>query len=131
MSIYEQYISLISTRNFLKSLAVSDRPDYQIMAKSLLNHFPSEEESAMLVRLQEEHYNNLWKPHNEHYPIEYRPEYGGWIFWDETWANWHGPFSNLEEAQGNLDKYAKELNGVPEEKPRPFGFYYDKDAGGK
>jgi len=132
MSIYEQYISLISTRNFLKTLAVCDRPDYQIMAQSLLKHFPSEEEIAMLIRLQEEHYNNMWERCVEHYPIEYHPENGGWIFWNETWSDWNGPFTTLEKAQDGLSKYAKELDGeVPEEKPKPFGFYYDKDAGGK
>jgi len=38
-------------------------------------------------------------------------EDGKWYFWDETWADRHGPFETKEEADKELDKYVKEYLG--------------------
>lgn len=35
-------------------------------------------------------------------------EDAGWYFWDETWANYHGPFATREECSESLDRYCKE-----------------------
>jgi len=40
---------------------------------------------------------------------------GTWIFWDETWANWHGPFNTEEFCRKNLKEYARELEEYGEE----------------
>lgn len=32
-------------------------------------------------------------------------ENGKWYFWDETWADRHGPYNSREEAQRNLNFY--------------------------
>jgi hypothetical protein len=34
-------------------------------------------------------------------------KYGGWIFWDETWADYHGPFKTEEGANEALQIYCK------------------------
>jgi hypothetical protein len=47
-----------------------------------------------------------------HDPVEYSPEEKGWIFWDETWAKFHGPFVSEAECQAALMEYCKELEGV-------------------
>jgi len=36
-------------------------------------------------------------------------ELPGWYFWDETWADYHGPFSTRDEAEDALIEYAKQL----------------------
>ena len=51
-----------------------------------------------------------WNPD----PVE-RLEDGTWIFWDETWANWHGPFDTEELCRKNLKEYARELEEYGEE----------------
>jgi hypothetical protein len=33
----------------------------------------------------------------------------GWYFWDETWANCHGPYLTREEAVAAVIKYAESL----------------------
>jgi hypothetical protein len=33
----------------------------------------------------------------------------GWYFYDETWANLHGPFATYEECQETLRDYALSL----------------------
>ena len=54
---------------------------------------------------------NKWNPD----PIE-QLEDGTWIFWDETWSNWYGPFQTEEIARDNLKAYANNLeNGEEEE----------------
>lgn len=53
---------------------------------------------------------NKWNPD----PVE-QLEDGTWIFWDETWANWHGPFKTEEIARKNLEAYAEELDQGEEE----------------
>lgn len=45
-----------------------------------------------------------WNPD----PVE-QLEDGTWIFWDEMWANWYGPFSTEAFARKRLEVYAKEL----------------------
>lgn len=35
---------------------------------------------------------------------------GEWHFWDETWADSHGPFATEKEAREALAKYCAELN---------------------
>lgn len=38
---------------------------------------------------------------------------GMWWFWDETWANRHGPFETEDDARRALDAYVYYLeNGV-------------------
>lgn len=130
MSALEKYMNLLNTRNFLLSLSVSEagRADTKSMSQYLLKHFPSEEEIASMVRLQEEHYNNMWTQGDKGNPIEYRPENGGWIFWDETWTHMNGPFNTLDEAEKALEQYCQKLD-VPEQPKQPFGFYYDNQQG--
>ena len=133
MSALEKYMTLLNTRNFLLSLSVTEdgRADSKSMSQYLLKHFPSEEEIAMLIRLQEEHYNNMWTQGDKGNPIEYRPENGGWIFWDETWTQINGPFGTLDGAQEALNEYCHHLNNEerPEQPKTPFGFYYDSNQG--
>jgi len=45
-----------------------------------------------------------WNPD----PVE-RLEDGTWIFWDETWADWHGPFMSEKECREALDSYGESL----------------------
>lgn len=35
-------------------------------------------------------------------------EDGEWFFWDEVWANKHGPFQSREAAKEALDRYVQE-----------------------
>jgi len=35
---------------------------------------------------------------------------GRWYFWDEVWANRHGPFKSEEEAAGQCKRYLDWLN---------------------
>jgi len=37
---------------------------------------------------------------------------GLWYFYDETWANTHGPFSSYEEADKVLKEYINYLEGI-------------------
>jgi hypothetical protein len=39
---------------------------------------------------------------------------GTWWFWDETWTEEIGPYSSQQEAQEQLEKYAKFLREGPE-----------------
>lgn len=47
--------------------------------------------------------------------IHWQPDYDdqkrspGWYFYDETWANSHGPFGTREEAKEALMSYAERL----------------------
>jgi hypothetical protein len=38
---------------------------------------------------------------------------GKWWFWDETWANSHGPYDNRKAAKAALDVYCREVLGQP------------------
>lgn len=42
-------------------------------------------------------------------------EDGTWIFWDEVWANWYGPFQTEEIARKNFEAYIKPFNEDGEE----------------
>ncbi len=33
----------------------------------------------------------------------------GWYFWDETWADYHGPFATELEARESLKNYCETL----------------------
>lgn len=68
---------------------------------------------------------NRWEIHDpvfEAGPVAYdplekweAPDFKGkglWYFWDETWANWHGPFPNEKAARDALDLYAENMLGV-------------------
>jgi len=48
---------------------------------------------------------NKWNPD----PVE-QLEDGTWIFWNEVWSNWYGPFETEEIARKKLEIYAKELD---------------------
>lgn len=37
----------------------------------------------------------------------------GWYHWDETWADWSGPFESEEEAKKELKRYGEFLNSEP------------------
>lgn len=39
----------------------------------------------------------------------------GWYFWDETWADRHGPFDSEEKAREALDHYCKTYLGYGKE----------------
>ena len=41
---------------------------------------------------------------------EVHKEADGWYFWDETWANRHGPFTTEEDCKIKLTKYAHWLD---------------------
>lgn len=36
---------------------------------------------------------------------------GKWYFWDETWADKHGPFDTEKEARDAMEDYATWLDG--------------------
>jgi hypothetical protein len=38
-------------------------------------------------------------------------EDGKWYFWDETWADRHGPYDTEEIARAELKKYCDYLDG--------------------
>ncbi len=38
---------------------------------------------------------------------------GKWWFWDETWANSHGPYDNRKAAKAALNVYCREVLGQP------------------
>ena len=46
----------------------------------------------------------------------------GWYFWDKTWADRNGPFSNEATARAELKRYCEYLNGGPAAvaEPQPF-----------
>lgn len=46
-------------------------------------------------------------------PVHVDPD-GQWYFWDETWADRHGPFKTEEEASQGLHAYARWLD-IPKE----------------
>lgn len=41
--------------------------------------------------------------------IEYRKEFGGWIFWDETWSDYYGPFKDEASTKIELNLYVESL----------------------
>ena len=45
----------------------------------------------------------------------YQDKAGKWFFFDETWAELHGPFQTREEAEHALKKYVDFLNSPPKE----------------
>jgi hypothetical protein len=36
----------------------------------------------------------------------------GWYFWDETWADWHGPYTSEAIARGEFSVYCQVVLGV-------------------
>lgn len=46
----------------------------------------------------------VWLAEN---PVEYRRELGGWIFWDETWSEYHGPFKTKADANRAFAYYCE------------------------
>lgn len=46
-------------------------------------------------------------------PVHY--ENGVWYFWDETWTDRVGPFISQEEARQEMDRYCREVLGIPDQ----------------
>lgn len=44
-------------------------------------------------------------------PLHFNLEDNQWYFWDETWADRHGPFPTAKAANAALEKYCKEVLG--------------------
>lgn len=114
---YEQYNAIVNTRNFLVSLMDREQTKVPLAirkeARRLLKHFPSEYEANDLIKNHTEWLHkinmNLEAVDGNRDPIEYSPRNGGWIFWDETAANFHGPFFTRRDAADALNAYLQDL----------------------
>lgn len=110
----EQYNSMVGVRRLLESLSVSDG-NYQTLAQTLLKNYPDEFRIQAMIGHMEEYAAGHWVRHKQGNPVEYHPEKGGWIFWDETWSDWHGPFSNMTACGIALRKYCEDhLDSPPQ-----------------
>lgn len=114
---YEQYNSIVKTRNFLLSLMDPQKtpktPRYlREEARRLLKHYPTEYEANDIIQRHTEwlHEINLKKMDDRKGdPIEYCPRHGGWIFWDETWTQPSKSYLTRRDAQDALNAYIKTL----------------------
>lgn len=126
---YESYWAVVKTSEFLKELMSNTKMGKDAIrktARDLLKHYPFDFDVEMWVKNNEKVMCEWGKPKaaekgfiaiGRHDPVEYSPKEKGWIFWDETWANFHGPFVSEAECQAALMEYCKELeSGVKSEK---------------
>ena len=126
---YESYWAVVKTSEFLKELMSNTKMGKDAVrktARDLLKHYPFDFDVEMWVKNNEKVMCEWGKPKaaekgfiaiGRHDPVEYSPKEKGWIFWDETWANFHGPFFSEAECQAALAEYCKELEtGVKPEK---------------
>jgi hypothetical protein len=107
VSIHE-YHSLANTRHLLQSLALTEG-NYRAIAQQLLKHYPDTFRLNSMIGNDKEIQSGMWKRDSASNPIQYDPEKGGWIFWEETWTDWNGPFPTLEECKKALDEYGSKL----------------------
>jgi len=121
---YESYWAVVKTSEFLKELMSNTKMGKDAVrktARDLLKHYPFDFDVEMWVKNNEKVMCEWGKPKaaeknfiaiGRHDPVEYSPKEKGWIFWDETWAKFHGPFVSEAECQAALMEYCKELEGV-------------------
>lgn len=104
----ERYNAMLTARKLLEALSLADGP-HQTMAKTILKNYPDDVLTGCMVGEHEERRCGLWSrsPNN---PIEYHPDKGGWIYWDETWADWHGPFETYVDCAKALKNYVERLD---------------------
>lgn len=126
---YESYQAVVKTSEFLKELMSNTKMGKDAVrktARDLLKHYPFDFDVEMWVKNNEKVMCEWGKPKaaekgfiaiGRHDPVEYSPKEKGWIFWDETWAQFHGPFVSEADCQAALMEYCKELEtGVKPEK---------------
>jgi hypothetical protein len=75
-------------------------PQVLVDAKVVLPRRNLEEDPEPRHPVKEE----AWNPD----PVERIPGTDQWRFWDEVWANEHGPYSSEEEARAALRRYVEE-----------------------
>jgi hypothetical protein len=119
---YESYWAVVKTSEFLKELMSNTKmgkDEIRKQARALLKHYPFDFDVELWVKTTEKVMNEWAKPKSaekgfiaigRHDPVEYSPKEKGWIFWDETWAKFHGPFFSEAECQTALAQYCKELD---------------------
>jgi cell division protein FtsB len=120
---YESYWAVVKTSEFLKELMGNTKMGKDAIrkqARDLLKHYPFDFDVEMWIKNNEKVMCEWGKPKaseknyiaiGRHDPVEYSPKHGGWIFWDETWAQFHGPFVSEAACQAALVEYCKELDG--------------------
>ena len=120
---YESYQAVVKTSEFLKELMSNTKMGKDAIrkkARDLLKHYPFDFDVEMWIKNTEKVMCEWGKPKaaeknfiaiGRHDPVEYSPKEKGWIFWDETWAKFHGPFVSETECQAALVEYCKELDG--------------------
>ena len=120
---YESYRAVVKTSEFLKELMSNTKMGKDAIrktARDLLKHYPFDFDVEMWIKNNEKVMCEWGKPKaadkgfiaiGRHDPVEYSPKHGGWIFWDETWAKFHGPFVSEAACQAALVEYCKELDG--------------------
>lgn len=125
---YESYWAVVKTSEFLKELMNNTKmgkDEIRKQARALLKHYPFDFDVELWVKTTEKVMNEWAKPKSRekgfiaigrHDPVEYSPKEKGWIFWDETWAKFHGPFFSEAECQAALVQYCKELESGKSEK---------------
>ena len=118
---YENYISLMNTRNFLKDLMDPEKSPkvpkpIRQRARNLLKHFPADFEVCEWIstyqKVANERYNNpkasvIKLRKND--PVDYSPVHMGWIFWNEASTDFFGPFLTREQCEEAFEKYAKDI----------------------
>lgn len=121
---YESYQAVVKTSEFLKELMSNTKMGKDAIrkkARDLLKHYPFDFDVRLWIKNNEKVMCEWGKPKaaekgfiaiGRHDPVEYSPEEKGWIFWDETWAKFHGPFVSEAACQAALMEYCKELEGV-------------------
>lgn len=118
---YESYWAVVKTSEFLKNI-LSDKKmgkaEIRKKARELLKHYPFDFDVELWVKNNEKVMVEWSKPKalrqgyiaiGRHDPVEYSPKHGGWIFWQETWADFHGPFVSEQACREALTEYCKEL----------------------
>lgn len=118
---YESYWAVIKTSEFLKELMSNTKLGKDAIrkkARELLKHYPFDFDVELWVKNNEKVMCEWAKPKTRekgfiaigrHDPVEYSPKDGGWIFWQETWADFHGPFVSEDACQKALAEYCVEL----------------------
>lgn len=119
---YESYNAVVKTSEFLKELATNTKMGKDAIrkqARDLLKHYPFDFDVELWVKNNEKVMCEWGKPKasekgyiaiGRHDPVEYSPKHQGWIFWEETWADFNGPFVSEEACQAALIEYCKELD---------------------
>jgi hypothetical protein len=118
---FESYWAIVKTSEFLKELMSNPKigkDKIRKQARDLLKHYPFDFDVELWIKNNEKVMNEWAKPKartqgyiaiGRHDPVEYSPKHSGWIFWDETWAKFHGPFVSEDDCQAALAQYCKEL----------------------